>query len=148
MKLHCATVLTVGVLFCTATAQEKGKSDHDLIQGTWNVVEALDGGRKPPPGELDGVVVIITKDQIILAKGEMKKDAIAFKLDPSKTPKWIDLTEKRGDKEQTLRGIYELKGDDLKICFNEKAGGERSTKFESVKDSPNDVLIVLKRAKK
>jgi hypothetical protein len=44
-------------------------------------------------------------------------------------------------------GIYELKGDDLKICFVHGGGGERPTDFAS-KEGTAQSLIVLKREKK
>ena len=51
-----------------------------------------------------------------------------------------------------MLGIYELKGDNLKICFNktqDRAGGARATDFVSSgeADSRNGFLIVLKRRK-
>ena len=67
---------------------------------------------------------------------------VTYKLDVSKTPKWIDLTV--GGEKQA--GIFELKGDDLKICSNEKSGGKRPTRFESKPDSEH-FLLVFKRAK-
>jgi len=39
-----------------------------------------------------------------------------------------------------------LKGDDLKICFNETPP-DRPTEFISKLNSPNDILITLKRTK-
>jgi uncharacterized protein (TIGR03067 family) len=47
--------------------------------------------------------------------------------------------------EEPIKGIYEIDGDNLKICF--AIEGERPTKFESPADSVQ-MLIVLKRIKK
>jgi hypothetical protein len=55
-------------------------------------------------------------------------------------PKWIDLA--LGD--HPTQGIYALQGDELKICNNE-VGTERPSKFASEANSPNDVLMILKR---
>ena len=65
-----------------------------------------------------------------------------YKLDPSKTPNWIDVTIGGG----TYLAIYELKGDTLRICHR-KAGGDRPTEFVSEAASPNTVLSILKRQK-
>jgi uncharacterized protein (TIGR03067 family) len=80
-----------------------------------------------------------------ISKGGADKDTVTYTLDATRKPKWIDLTGKGGKK---MLGIYELDGDKLTICVNERDGGERSTQFASAADSPNDVLIVLKRDKK
>ena len=45
-----------------------------------------------------------------------------------------------------MLGIYELKDDELKICFA-KGGGERPTEFLS-KAGTEQSLVVLKREKK
>jgi uncharacterized protein (TIGR03067 family) len=51
-------------------------------------------------------------------KGEEFKGT--FVLDPSKTPKAIDFRPAGGQyKDKTLRGIYEIDGGMLKICFAE-----------------------------
>jgi uncharacterized protein (TIGR03067 family) len=69
---------------------------------------------------------------------------VKFKLDPAKKPKTIDMTAEKAKQEQVL-GIYELKDDDLKLCFA-KGGGERPTEFIS-KAGTNQTVIVLKRVK-
>ena len=83
--------------------------------------------------------MVITKDTITYKFGD-KTTKLSYKLDATKKPKWIDLTE--GDK--TTLGIYELEGENLKICFPEGGKRERSTAFESKPNSVNDVLIILK----
>jgi uncharacterized protein (TIGR03067 family) len=86
--------------------------------------------------------LVVTKDKITYKFGDKTKE-LSYKLDATKKPKWIDITE--GD--HTNLGIYELEGDNLKICFPEGGKDERSTAFESKPDSVNDILIILKREK-
>ena len=47
--------------------------------------------------------------------------------------------------DEPIKGIYEIDGDSLKICF--AIEGERPKKFESAEGSTT-MLIVLKRIKK
>ena len=68
----------------------------------------------------------------------------SYQLDAGRTPKWIDL---RGRADTNL-GIYELEGDNLRICYPEGRKGERSTAFESKPNSVNDVLIILRRERR
>jgi uncharacterized protein (TIGR03067 family) len=126
-------------------AEQAGGNDADKIQGTWTVVSMHDSGRPAPPEKIKSVKFVITKDKMAIVEGGGEKEAVKYALDATKKPKWIDFTSKNGGK---MLGVYELDGDNLKICFNERDGGERSTKFASEKDSPNDVLIILKRDKK
>jgi len=93
---------------------------------------------------------VITKDKMTMESGGRKQQS-AYTLDPSSSPKSIDLTTSG----RTKPGIYDLQGDTLRICFSESTGcfpevlqgpkGKRSTAFEPKPDSVNDILIILKR---
>ncbi len=69
-----------------------------------------------------------------------------YKLDAAKKPKEIALTMTENGKNETVRGIYELDGDNLKICFPAAPGGEAPKEFSGKKAS-NQMLMVLKRSK-
>ena len=78
------------------------------------------------------------------------KKAIKFeaKLDPSKSPKEIDITllEKFGGKDGfRMTGIYKLDGDTLTVCRTVSPDYERPKEF---KVAEGHVLIVFKRAEK
>ena len=67
------------------------------------------------------------------------------KFDPDKKPPQVDAVVTEGeDKGNTMLGIYELKGDTMKVCFD-PTGKERPTSF-----TPNEGQFggVVKRAKK
>ena len=69
------------------------------------------------------------------------------KLDPSKSPKAIDVTMTEGpNKGAVMLGIYEFDGDTLKVCFDPQ-GKKRPTEFKSPPDSANFVNV-HKRVKK
>ncbi|MCI0455474.1 MAG: TIGR03067 domain-containing protein [Gemmataceae bacterium] len=72
------------------------------------------------------------------------------RLDPSQKPKWIDLTFKKGEKSYPLKAIYDLSGDELRLCIPLAQPGvafenKRPDGFET-KDKPL-ALLRLKRAK-
>lgn len=140
MRSCLFSLLAAGFLLSAAGARDDAKGDHEKIQGTWKVVSTEDSGRKAPDEAIKDLKLVITQDKITYKFGD-KTTKKSYKLDATKKPKWIDLTE--GDR--TTLGIYELEGDNLKICFPEGGKGERSTAFESKPNSVNDILIILKR---
>jgi uncharacterized protein (TIGR03067 family) len=70
-----------------------------------------------------------------------------FKIDHSKKPKEIDITmhQKQGDR--TILGIYEINGDELKVCYYASQNGRRPIDFSN-KDDRRIGCITLTREKK
>ena len=67
-------------------------------------------------------------------------------VDLATTPRCIDLKIEAGSmKGQVFEGIYEWKGDELRLCFH-LSSGNRPVEFET-KAGSNRVLFVLKREK-
>ncbi|HMF14628.1 MAG TPA: TIGR03067 domain-containing protein [Gemmataceae bacterium] len=125
-----------------ALAEEAAKKDPELFQGTWALVSAIHDGRKSAPEKIKTVKLTFSGEKLTV-HGEKGMES-AFKLDPSKKPKEIDVTPGDGpDRGKVLRGIYELMDEELKICIG-KAGKERPTEFAS-KENSGVVLIELKR---
>jgi uncharacterized protein (TIGR03067 family) len=114
------------------------KQDQEKLQGTWQAEKMTAGGDDLPAELVKEFKVVIKGDKI--NAGDAKDKDATFKLDSSKKPKTIDLTDGDGKK---LFGIYELDGDNLKFCFNEK---ERPKEFKSEKGS-EAIVIILKRTK-
>jgi len=138
--------ILVGAVTAAVTAQnDSAKEDIAKLQGTWvRVYVDADGKKskdgKKKPGEAITLVI----------KGDKFGDE-TFKLDPTKSPKHIDLaTVDDNGKPLSLPGIYELKGDELKVCFPYPFEGKfdkihrRPTAFGS-KRGENEVLEVYKR---
>jgi uncharacterized protein (TIGR03067 family) len=88
------------------------------------------------------------RDKIAAVDGAFPCD---IKIDPGQEPKQIDITlhlqsTNKGD--LTRLGIYEIKGDTLKVCYYALNNGRRPPEF-STKGGFNSVgYIVLTRAKK
>lgn len=141
MKAQFLVVAVLGLALGSGEGRGAGEGKGESIQGTWTVVSIEDSGKKQDIPKDNKVT--ITKDKITIEAGGKTVSEHAYKLDSSKSPKWIDVTA-RGEK---MPGIYELKDDVLKICNNENPRGKRSTRFESKANSENEVLMVFKRAK-
>jgi len=129
-----AVLLVLGIA-AVGSAQDT-KEDRALTQGSRKVESSKDGGQDDPSAK--GLVLTFKGGTLTVKRGEEIKTG-TYKLDPSKTPKWIDATIDNG----SFLAIYELNGDTLRIC-HAKAGGNRPTEFISDADS-HQVMTVLKR---
>jgi uncharacterized protein (TIGR03067 family) len=134
LLLTLPLVLVLGV-----AAGDAGKSDLDKLQGAWTIVSVQVQGMKETKPEGDTVVFAGNKVTFTIG-GE--KDVTDFKIDATRKPKWFDIPS--GAYKSV--GIYELKDDTLRVCLNQ-TGKDRPTALKSEKDTPNERLFVLRRAK-
>jgi uncharacterized protein (TIGR03067 family) len=104
-------------------------NDLDEMQGTWNLVSAMEDGKALPEDEVKQTTIVI-KNNTFHFPG-LAEDATSragtFTLDPGKNPKEMDTTSTEG---QVMLGIYELQPDGYRVCFA-PAGKPRPTKFGS-----------------
>jgi uncharacterized protein (TIGR03067 family) len=145
-----------------AAEQDGAKKDLELLQGTWNIDTQGWGGRKLPKELMTGYKFVFAgtkltwEGAIAMTSRAGKVTAIDgvfpcdFKIDPGQDPKQIDITLhlkkiKMGDR--TLLGIYEIKGDALKVYYFTSGTGRRPSEF-ATKDNRSIGYIVLTRAKK
>jgi uncharacterized protein (TIGR03067 family) len=120
-------------------------NDLDLMQGTWNLVSAMENGKALPENEVKQTTIVV-KGNTFRFPG-LAEDATAragtFKLDATKNPREMDSTS---DEKEVSLGIYEIESDSYKICFA-PAGKPRPTKFSSEPGS-GQILQVWERQKK
>jgi RNA polymerase sigma-70 factor (ECF subfamily) len=149
-----------------ATKEEKPQADGDKelesLQGTWNIDTMGWGDDSLPKEQMKGYKFVFAGNKLTweAAIGRVKgREGIRatylsfqepgdFKIDPSKSPKEIDITlHLTGGRDVTVRGIYEIKGDALKVGYYTRQEGIRTrpTEFSS-KDDPSMGLITLTRA--
>ncbi len=136
LKALCV-VLAAGLLL----AADDPKKEAEKFAGTWGVVAAERDGK--PNDEIKNDKLIIAGDKITIKTARGDEDA-TFTVDPAKKPKSIDV--KPSKENVTIQGIYEIEGDNLKICFA-GPGGERPADF-TTKAGSKRMLITLKREKK
>jgi uncharacterized protein (TIGR03067 family) len=123
------------------TPTQDKNDDAKKIQGTWLLVSReQDGRRRTVGGEMK---YTITSDRIALIT---QKDAgDQYRLGIDKKLKIIDLVPGDGpNKGKTLKGIYDLAGDTLRICFPNQADLPRPAEFQSSKEV---MIVELKRVK-
>lgn len=133
-------------LALTLAAPAPKKSDEPppaKLEGEW-VVESIEGPKDDtPPGT---ITMRIADGMISIKEGKREKPEDAgYTIDATKKPATIDIRPDGGPKVQVVQGIYEVKGDTLKICFG-RDGVDRPTEFKG-DASKGIMLITLKRVK-
>jgi uncharacterized protein (TIGR03067 family) len=130
-------------LLAVAADKPTAKSDQDEIQGEWKVISGEHDGQSWPDDLVKMTMVTFegNKMSIDARNKQQQPNEAKFKLDPTKTPKWIDIDMKGNPGV----GIYSLESDTLKLCFREGKDA-RPTEF-ATKTGAKNILLVLKRAK-
>ena len=141
-------MLTVGLalaLFPPALvrADDGPKGDKDL-DGEWRSTSFSFEGKESGDGN---TTLTIDGDNLTfrLSDSADHKTTAMFKVDSSKTPHTIDMTPQDGpEKGKVSLGIYEVKGDELRLC-HAAPGLDRPTEFVS---GDHRSVMVFKRVKK
>ena len=120
---------------------DKVKEALKKLEGTWVVDSSVAEGENESRDL--GLEYIFDGDKLTVQNpqgGETQK--FTCKLDPSASPKTIDLT--RTEDKYTFRFIYEIKGDTLKLCLWKAQPDQYAADF---KDGKEHALLILKRPK-
>jgi uncharacterized protein (TIGR03067 family) len=115
--------------------QDKG------LEGKWENTSTRYAGKEVQLSA-EKAVLTFRGDAVTLKMGEATH-AGTFKVDKAKTPKTLDITP---DDSPPLRVIYEVTGDELRICSREQ-GKDRPTEF-AAKQGDGTSINTYKRLKK
>src|SRR5262245_22310591 len=151
MRIALVTLLCTLVLTASgetgSRADDKADVEKELkkFQGTWTFESVEVGGKEVPADTFKGITVTFAGDKYTVKKGDEVIQAATQKLDPSKSPKTLDVTVAEGpNKGIVILGIYEISGDTLKVCFDPE-GKQRPTQVKGA--SGSQTLVVHKRVK-
>jgi uncharacterized protein (TIGR03067 family) len=130
-----------------ADAKDDLAKEMKALAGTWEVVKMVhDGVVAPLPPEGSPRVTVKEDGSYAVKAADMALESGVGKIDPAKSPKTLDITPADGpNKGKTLLGIYELKGDELRVCWSEP-GKDRPADFTS-KEGSGRIFITYKRVK-
>jgi uncharacterized protein (TIGR03067 family) len=133
------------VLMAADDPKDAVQKEYDRFEGTW-VMESFTVDGTPTPIENFANFRMTLKGEKFSTISEEGKTDGTYKIDPTKTPKTIDITFKGGPLDgMTMLGVYELEGDTYKVCL--PAGGKERPKELASKPGSGLILEVLKRVK-
>jgi len=127
---------------------ESPNKDEDLLQGTWRLVGMNFSDREILPVEKK---LLESGKRIVQFQGadflNWEGHEGTYTLDPTSKPKRIKMTVSREGKAYSYLGIYDLKGDDLALCFGNPGDDRYPEEMEVNKAKGGRLLttMVLKR---
>ncbi len=130
MKRYLILVRAAGLM--VAADAPKGDADKDLkkLEGTWVMVSGVDDGKKLGDDAIKGARLTFEGDKHTVKEGDTTYKGTQ-KLDATRSPKTIDITDTEGPyKGKTIMGVYELKGDEFRLCYDPSGKG-RPKDFEA-----------------
>ena len=155
MRRHALFALGIGLLVVGGplvaggdAKEEAVKKERKRYEGTWEVVSLEIDGNKAAEEDAKKITVVNEADGKWAIEVEGKVVARGTsEIDPTKTPKAVDLTATEGENSgKTALGIYEFGVDTRKVCLAQP-GQERPTEFAAPAGSGH-ILAVLKRVQK
>ncbi len=150
-RIGVALVSTLALSVVLVSAQDAEK-DLKKIEGTWRMVSGSDKGKPIPAEALEKVEMLAkfkgnTYELHIFGK---KVESGTIKVDTKKKPMYFDSTVVEGkddEKGKTQLGIFEMKGDKLRILLGLAGAKERPKSFEDAKEESFS-LIEMKKVSK
>jgi uncharacterized protein (TIGR03067 family) len=148
LQLLAAMVLVLLSGGSVRAQDEAAKKELAKFQGVWELVSGEEEGQPAAEVIIQNLKIVIKGDQLTLQgdAGLIAKAAkVTIKVDPSTTPKCIDFKVDAGsEKGLALEGIYEWKGNEVKICVHQ--GNDRPLQFET-KAGSKRLMFVMKKQK-
>jgi uncharacterized protein (TIGR03067 family) len=153
MERYAMRFQALGLMFASALMmvaaddpKDAVKKEYDKFEGTWKMESFTVDGKPTPIETFAQFRMTLTGENFTTVTADGKTNG-TYKVDPSKSPKTIDITFTGGQLDGlTMLGVYELDGDTYKVCLPAGGGKERAKELAS-KPGSGLVLEVLKRVK-
>ena len=128
-------VLVLAAVGLSACSEERSPAapQANELRGSWRVIteRAIAAGIEIIWAIDDRHIVVTDRDGTEISRSE-------YRIDPTQTPKHIDMTVRDHKAVEDRLGIYQLEGDQLRFAFSVD-GSPRPTNFD------NPEALVLKR---
>lgn len=125
-----------------APPSAEAAAEIEKVKGTWKAMQVQKDGAEHPEYVKAGMQVVFTGNTMTISAGDdpAAKTNSFYHLDPTKSPKEIDLIDSSG--QPSGKGIYALDGDKLTLCTST---ADRPTSL-ATKQGDGLQLMVFKRA--
>lgn len=127
-SLTIVSFLLLGVL--TGACEDLEKAPSPLL-GNWQAKSISEGGQELSEEALKAMQIEFKGDEFILRQDGKAVLSGTFTIDENKTPKFLTLIMKRGEKELKIPAIYQIKRASLNFCHPIAEGGPRPARFEA-----------------
>ncbi len=151
MRLRVAIVVGALLLLAAEANTMEGPEAREVesqkellkIQGTWKF-ESLEDSTKKAPTWLKKRTFFVGGPVFLVREGDKVVQGGTLRLVPWKSPRSVDAVVRKGAHEgNTMLGVYEIKGDTLKVCFDPE--GEARPKKFGTKEGTQQYVAVYKR---
>jgi uncharacterized protein (TIGR03067 family) len=123
MKRLFGALLLAGASLALGADDKKDDAVKDelaKLEGTWTLVSSEQDGMKADPDVAKKLKLVVKDGKWTVYVGDKVSTEAKFTIDPTKKPKTIDMTGTMGgDKGKKYLAIYDLDGDDLKLCIGD-----------------------------
>lgn len=125
------------------------EAERAKLAGTWKLASAEEAGQVIPPDRLKDQTLTLESTRYMVKLGEKVEEEGTFSVDPTASPRSIDLKIRKGaDEGKTQPGIYLLDGDTLKIALARPGAQDRPTAFATSGDGAALFVMTLKRERR
>lgn len=135
----------IGVLLLAiaVSPEEAIRREREKFEGNWKVASIEVDGVQLPAEQVREFTLTFKGGKFISRMGDKMQNG-TYTIDPTKTPKTMDITNSDGPDKGKLRPvIYTLEDNTLRICGSE-VGKDRPTEFKT-KDHKGIMLMILRR---
>jgi uncharacterized protein (TIGR03067 family) len=131
MRRSIMILFVAGVSIAAQPQDDAVKKDLKLFQGKWQATFAQSfDGKEQTDAEIQLTTLEVDGDKFTMKTGSLTVNG-TFTVDPTQKVKTIDVFF-GNNKDNPLRGIYEIKGDTRRSCFA-LPGKDRPTQFKKEK---------------
>ena len=146
----CCVLAALAVCAAPARNEERpskreldARKDLLELQGTWQLQSVEDG--KGDKVNVKKRTLFVGGDLVLVQDGDRLVQAGQLRLNAAKAPRGIDVVVRKGEHaDNTMLGIYELKGDTMKVCFD-PSGKERPKDFKPKEGQFGGVIERVKK---
>jgi uncharacterized protein (TIGR03067 family) len=135
--LSVVVTLWASSLFAVSGADGERPTPEETaaMQGDWKIESLISEGESAPAETIRNWRRIVTNDRVAWKRGEETLVELSIRYNPRVKPMTMVSTIETGDaKGQAMLSIYELNGDELRVCFA-PPGKPRPKEFSSTPGS-------------